>query len=98
MPSTQRKVVPPSEINPGDKVILVMGSTGSGMSHFINILTGMPEEPDAGKFDSCTRDVLAYSYGHQSGRFILVDTPGFDSTHYSSSYAVLEVVPKWLEQ
>ncbi|KAG6330585.1 hypothetical protein ID866_8503 [Astraeus odoratus] len=96
--SRPRIPITPSEISPDDTVILFMGSTASGMSNFINKLTGMPEEPDAGSLASRTRNIEAYSYDHANGRFIFVDTPGFNSTDGALPDAVLNVVARWLEQ
>ncbi|KAG6328377.1 hypothetical protein ID866_10712, partial [Astraeus odoratus] len=69
-----------SEIKCDDKVILVLGSSGSGMSNFINKLTGMEPEPGAGALVPCTRDIYAYACDSGGQRFVFVDTPGFDGT------------------
>ncbi|KAG6332664.1 hypothetical protein ID866_6425 [Astraeus odoratus] len=90
--------IPPPEVRSDDTVILFMGSTGSGMSNFINKLTGMSKEPDADDLDHYMRSVAAYPCTRANERFIFVDTPGFDSKHYSSLPEVLEVVAEWLEQ
>ncbi|KAG6332663.1 hypothetical protein ID866_6424 [Astraeus odoratus] len=74
-----------------------MGSTGSGMSNFINKLTGMQENSDAKGLESCTRHVVAYPYNLDNKRFIFVDTPGWNSQYYSSSEMVMEIVSRWLK-
>ncbi|KAI6041762.1 hypothetical protein EDC04DRAFT_1163459 [Pisolithus marmoratus] len=73
----------------------VMGTTGSGMSNFINALTNMRPEDGAHGYISCTADVIAYPCYHGGQRYIFVDTPGFNAT-YSSQKAVFERIAKWL--
>lgn len=90
-----RKALPRSEIRSTDIVIIVLGTTGSGMSNFINVLTGMKMEDGANGYISCTADVIAYPCYHGGQRYIFVDTPGFNAT-YSSQKAVFEKIAKWL--
>ncbi|KIM57537.1 hypothetical protein SCLCIDRAFT_64976, partial [Scleroderma citrinum Foug A] len=73
----------------------VLGTTGSGMSNFINKLTGMRPETRSQELISCTRDVTPYAYYHGDQRFVFVDTPGLDSAH-SSQRAVLKKTEDWL--
>ncbi|KAL4077511.1 hypothetical protein J3A83DRAFT_4155681, partial [Scleroderma citrinum] len=94
-PSYPRAEMPVSEIQPNDIVILFLGTTGSGMSNFINTLTGMREEYEADRLGSCTEDVNAYAYGRDGRRYIFVDTPGFNSSQ--SQHAVVRKIATWLE-
>ncbi|KAI6134321.1 hypothetical protein EDD17DRAFT_1651723 [Pisolithus thermaeus] len=90
-----RKAIHRSEIRSTDIVILVLGTTGSGMSNFINALTGMRPEDGAHGYVSCTADVIAYPCYYGTQRYIFVDTPGFNAT-YTSQKEVLEKIAKWL--
>ncbi|KAG6332548.1 hypothetical protein ID866_6539, partial [Astraeus odoratus] len=93
----ERTPIQPDEIQPSDIVILLMGTTGSGMSHFINTATGMREENDAWDLYSCTQNIAAYPHSSNDGRrFIFVDTPGFNGTNYSSQKVVLEELARWM--
>lgn len=85
-----------SEIKPSDVVILVSGTTGSGISNFINKLTGIEEEPQCGQLNSCTKDVRVYACNRDGRRFVFVDTPGFNATNLSQR-AVLRKAAEWLE-
>ncbi|KAI6113564.1 P-loop containing nucleoside triphosphate hydrolase protein [Pisolithus croceorrhizus] len=95
--TTLRPLVPISAIKPDDNVILVMGKTGSGMSNFINNLTGMPPEDGADQMLSCTENVCAYECNRNGRRFIFVDTPGLNNGKLSQS-AVFETIATWLEK
>ncbi|KAI6041766.1 hypothetical protein EDC04DRAFT_1163946 [Pisolithus marmoratus] len=75
----------------------VMGKTGSGMSNFINKLTGMPPEDGAEQLSSCTKGVNAYKSYRDRQRFIFVDTPGFNNQMMSQS-EVFEAIARWLEK
>ncbi|KAL4071608.1 hypothetical protein V8B97DRAFT_1870865, partial [Scleroderma yunnanense] len=91
-----RPTILASEIRPSDIVILVMGTTGSGMSNFINKLTGMAAERGTQALGSCTIDVRAYAYSRGTKRFIFVDTPGFNSSSQPQN-VVLNKIAHWLE-
>ncbi|KAL4071611.1 hypothetical protein V8B97DRAFT_410779 [Scleroderma yunnanense] len=90
-----RPTIQISEIEPSDMVIMFLGSTCSGMSNFINKLTGMPPECVAHSHGSCTIDVKAYACDRDGKRFIFVDTPGFNSSQ--SQNVVLKKIAYWLE-
>ncbi|KAI6009967.1 P-loop containing nucleoside triphosphate hydrolase protein [Pisolithus marmoratus] len=98
-PSTlrARSLVPTSAIKPDDVVILVMGKTGSGMSNFINKLTGMPPEDGAERLSSCTKEVYAYKCDHNGQRFIFLDTPGFNNQTMPQS-EVFRAIARWLKK
>ncbi|KAG6332550.1 hypothetical protein ID866_6541 [Astraeus odoratus] len=91
-----RPIIDVSKIESNDNVILVLGTTGSGMSNFINKLTGMPAEHNAQDLTSCTTDVRAYPCYRGGRRFVFVDTPGFKSV-YSSQNMVLKKLAEWLD-
>ncbi|KAI6134307.1 P-loop containing nucleoside triphosphate hydrolase protein [Pisolithus croceorrhizus] len=95
--TTLRMLVPTSAIKSDDVVILVMGKTGSGMSNFINKLTGMQPEEGADQLFSRTQDVCAYECYRNGQRFIFVDTPGFNNGKLPSS-AVFRAIAMWLEE
>ncbi|KAL4077510.1 hypothetical protein J3A83DRAFT_1593740 [Scleroderma citrinum] len=84
-----------SELSPTDVVILVLGTTGSGTTNFIDKLTGMPPESAMQSLRSCSMGVRAYAYNRGGKRFIFVDTPGFDSLQ--SRDVILRKVTYWLE-
>lgn len=90
-----RDSIPPSEIRSTDIVILVLGTTGSGMSNFINVLTGMRPEDGAHAYISCTEDVIAYPYYRGAQRYVFVDTPGF-SPILASQKVAFEKIAEWL--
>ncbi|KAL4071605.1 hypothetical protein V8B97DRAFT_409681 [Scleroderma yunnanense] len=92
----ERKPIPLSDIVPSDIVILILGITGSGMSNFINKLTGVEEERESRQLVSCTKDVKAYACVRGRQRFIFVDTPGFNAT-YMSQRAVFTKTAEWLQ-
>ncbi|KAI5984609.1 hypothetical protein EDD15DRAFT_1715092 [Pisolithus albus] len=72
----------------------MLGTTGSGMSNFINVVTGMGPEDGAHGYISCTKDVIAYPCYRGGRRYVFVDTPGFNATY--SSQKVFEKIAKWL--
>ncbi|KAH6880837.1 hypothetical protein BKA70DRAFT_1343009 [Coprinopsis sp. MPI-PUGE-AT-0042] len=88
---------------PGDIVILVLGSTGVGKSKFIQELTGDATIVVGHTLRSCTRDVSPYEVKdlqHSSlagRRLILVDTPGFDS-EYTDDAEIVRIIMVGLEQ
>ncbi|KAF5372403.1 hypothetical protein D9757_011616 [Collybiopsis confluens] len=65
-----------------DVVIAVMGSTGSGKSSFIKLLSGDDSVKTGDSLESETIDVRCIDFvDEESGRkVILVDTPGFDDS------------------
>ncbi|KIK19428.1 hypothetical protein PISMIDRAFT_153001 [Pisolithus microcarpus 441] len=95
--TTLRTLVSTSAIGPNDVVILVMGKTGSGMSNFINKLTGMQPEAGADGLSSCTQDAYAYECYRNGQRFIFVDTPGFNNEKLPTS-TVLRAIATWLKE
>ncbi|THU97593.1 P-loop containing nucleoside triphosphate hydrolase protein [Dendrothele bispora CBS 962.96] len=65
-----------------DVVIAVMGSTGTGKSSFIRLLTGDTDVAVGDSLESETSEVKVVSYRDpESGRNVkIVDTPGFDDS------------------
>lgn len=82
-----------------DKVVVLMGQTGSGKSTFINCAAGHDVAPVTHSVTSCTNDIRLFHCarpGHPNERIFLVDTPGFDHTKAQSPKGVLQQVSEWL--
>ncbi|KAI6160326.1 hypothetical protein EDD17DRAFT_831797 [Pisolithus thermaeus] len=72
-----------------------MGKAGSGISNFIDKLTGMkPEETE--ELSSRMKGVCAYEYYHSGQRFILVDTPGLNNGELLQG-AAFRAMATWLK-
>ncbi|KAL4071610.1 hypothetical protein V8B97DRAFT_1961131 [Scleroderma yunnanense] len=84
-----------SEVVASDIVIIVMGTTGTGMSHFIDKLTGMQPEEGPEQLVSYKRGIRAYACHYGRRRFVFVDTPGFTNTSLWQG-AVLRKIVDWL--
>ncbi|KAF8557902.1 hypothetical protein OG21DRAFT_1481907 [Imleria badia] len=83
--------------NPEDFVIVIMGSTGSGKTNFINKLTGNAEQLSACGLQSDTQDVIPSHISCAGHRIVLVDTPGIGDTRRQDN-EILRVIAKWLTQ
>ncbi|KAI6103943.1 P-loop containing nucleoside triphosphate hydrolase protein [Pisolithus croceorrhizus] len=81
----------------GPIIIALMGLTGSGMSNFINKLTGTREEKAAGQLKSHTQAIREFQVNHSNRQYVFVDTPGFDET-YRSDRDILRMIAEWLEK
>ncbi|KXN84710.1 hypothetical protein AN958_12137 [Leucoagaricus sp. SymC.cos] len=87
------------ELKVTDKVIALMGPTGSGKSTFISTISGA----DQGVHDlmSCTNEIKAMrvrvTREDEDIDVVLVDTPGFDDT-YKSDYEILQMISEWIKQ
>ncbi|KAH6918096.1 P-loop containing nucleoside triphosphate hydrolase protein [Coprinopsis sp. MPI-PUGE-AT-0042] len=82
-----------------DKVIVVMGQTGSGKSTFINCAVGHEVARVTHTVTSCTEDIQLLQCvhpKHPNQRVFLVDTPGFDHTKARSPRRILQRVSEWL--
>jgi len=66
-------------------------------AQFINQLTGNKAEKGAGRLQSCTQDVREFIANTSKGRYVFVDTPGFDDT-YRSDRDILQTIADWLEE
>ncbi|KAI0790008.1 P-loop containing nucleoside triphosphate hydrolase protein [Abortiporus biennis] len=75
--------------------IAVMGTTGSGKTTFINLLSGS-DLLVGENLASCTSDVqFSHQFDFEGRKVTLVDTPGFDDTLKSDSQ-VFEIICQWL--
>jgi len=86
------------DVRKDDKIIAIMGPTGSGKSNFIDKLTGKKWSGDA--LRSVTQNVRAIrikvAIPGSNEEIVLVDTPGFDDTH-RSDLEILEMIADWLK-
>jgi len=92
------KSIKAESLLPQDIIIAVMGPTGSGKSRFIGIATNDAYSNVGHTLESFTSKVHAVPYvrpKQKDGRFILVDTPGFDDTHKSDT-EILSMIADWL--
>ncbi|KAL4073381.1 P-loop containing nucleoside triphosphate hydrolase protein [Scleroderma citrinum] len=74
-----------------------MGPTGSGKSNFVNKLTRSKEDKAASGLKSHTQGIREFSVDTSKGRYVFVDTPGFDDT-YRSDRDILRTIAEWLER
>ncbi|KAF5367612.1 hypothetical protein D9757_010651 [Collybiopsis confluens] len=82
-----------------DVVIAVMGSTGSGKSSFIKLLSGSDSVKTGDSLDSDTIEVQRVDFvDKETGRkVVLVDTPGFDDSRSGmTDTEVLRSITKFL--
>jgi len=92
------KEISVANISSDDKVIALMGPTGTGKSTFINTATLQNGKTVGHSLESCTSDIRAVRFFHPTDNrsFIFVDTPGFDDTHKSDT-EILRMLASWLE-
>jgi 50S ribosome-binding GTPase len=102
--TSRRNTTPPRLQNAmapvdGESWILVMGMTGSGKSHFINLLAEEKDRVRVGhSLISTTADVQDHMYRMGDGRTVrLLDTPGFDDTNRSDA-DVLQTIANALNE
>ncbi|KAH7905079.1 P-loop containing nucleoside triphosphate hydrolase protein, partial [Hygrophoropsis aurantiaca] len=82
-----------------DIIIAIMGPTGTGKSTFINIATESKCATVGHDLDSCTQDIVAFTFPHPNDsnrNIVFVDTPGFDDSN-RSDYDILREISRWLE-
>ncbi|KAF9449509.1 kinase-like protein, partial [Macrolepiota fuliginosa MF-IS2] len=92
--------IPTEKLRSEDIIIAVMGPTGTGKSHFIDVLTrSQPGTRSGHKLGSHTGEVqCTILKGYEGNRsLVLVDTPGFDDTE-KSDMEILDMISKWLEK
>lgn len=75
--------------------ILVMGSTGTGKSTFINLVSGSNLRVGTGLRSQTATVELSKTFEHKSQRIVMVDTPGFDDT-VKSDADVLTTIATYL--
>ncbi|KAI6133584.1 P-loop containing nucleoside triphosphate hydrolase protein [Pisolithus croceorrhizus] len=89
-------VATPSPIDPNTTVyVVVMGSTGSGKTTFINLASGSELRVGSG-LESCTNEVqtsIPFKVGGK--QVVLLDTPGFDDTSMTDT-DVLRIISAYL--
>jgi energy-coupling factor transporter ATP-binding protein EcfA2 len=79
-----------------DKVVVVMGPTGSGKSTFIDCATRQDGNTIGHKLRSFTKDIRTVRIEHPKiGSVVFVDTPGFDDT-FKSDLEILTTIANWL--
>jgi len=61
-------------------MILVIGQTGAGKSHFINSIVGKKVVEESAHLDSCTKRPELVEVMVDRNNFLMVDTPGFNDT------------------
>ncbi|KAJ2915301.1 hypothetical protein MD484_g5092, partial [Candolleomyces efflorescens] len=100
-PETPRPASP-EDVRPDDLIIVIMGSTRSGKSTFINRFCGKDVRQVYHGLKSCTKEIGATTYTlpstHPSWpgrRVVLVDTPSFDHTD-EGEFEILRRISMWL--
>ncbi|KDR79476.1 hypothetical protein GALMADRAFT_1242279 [Galerina marginata CBS 339.88] len=83
-------------------LILVIGATGAGKSHFINTAHGA-QKVEVGKgLSPCTVKVgvsyVVTPHKYPQYRIGLVDTPGFDATAKGNDFETLKGITAWLKE
>ncbi|KAJ5118862.1 hypothetical protein N7448_010567 [Penicillium atrosanguineum] len=84
-----------SKLTPADAVIVVLGPTGVGKSHFIRAATGDSSIKVGATLESVTDRLNVYRTEINDQSVVLVDTVGFDDT-YRSDTDILREIATWL--
>ena len=63
---------------------------------FVNKLTGNKEEKTASRLGSRTQDIREFTTITNKGRYVFIDTPGFDNDS-SFDADILRIIADWLE-
>jgi GTP-binding protein EngB required for normal cell division len=84
------------DISQQDKIVVVMGPTGSGKSTFIDCAARQDGQNVGHQLRTFTTDIRTVRVDHPTlGSVVFVDTPGFDNTA-KSDVEVLTVIADWL--
>ncbi|KIM71210.1 hypothetical protein PILCRDRAFT_827098 [Piloderma croceum F 1598] len=85
------------QVTKQDRVVAVMGPTGTGKSTFIEYATRQNGQTIGHGLQSCTEDIriVRVNHPHDGRPVALVDTPGFDDT-YKSDNEILTMIANWL--
>ncbi|KAI9784186.1 MAG: hypothetical protein M1839_002692 [Geoglossum umbratile] len=83
-----------SKLKSEDRLIAVMGATGSGKSSFVQSITGR-KDIVGDSLCSETSEIHSYCVVVESVSFVLIDTPGFDDT-FGSDTDILKKIEDWL--
>ncbi|PVF99828.1 hypothetical protein CPB86DRAFT_262054 [Serendipita vermifera] len=85
-------------LSPSDKVIIILGETGAGKTHFINVAARRNNIGVGTSLADCTKDIDLVQIRHptQHHNIVLVDTPGFNAT-YRSDGDTLNIITSWLQ-
>ncbi|KZP06255.1 hypothetical protein FIBSPDRAFT_876710 [Athelia psychrophila] len=89
----QNKAEPVLTISSRDKIVVLMGSTGSGKSTFIEHATGQSDMSIGHSLVSqtdCSRAVRC-KHPHDGGSVIFVDTPGLDRLRKTDIEVIIEI-------
>ncbi|KAF9449500.1 hypothetical protein P691DRAFT_667336 [Macrolepiota fuliginosa MF-IS2] len=92
--------IPTEKLRSEDIVIAVMGPTGTGRSHFIDVLTRQkPGTRSGNELKTHTSEVQCTILEKYEGNrnLVVVDTPGFDDTE-GSDMEILDMISTWLEK
>ncbi|KAF8232380.1 hypothetical protein L208DRAFT_1397596 [Tricholoma matsutake] len=97
--SVKAKRVDVGKITDDDRIIALMGPTGTGKSTFIDIATCQQNKNVGHRLESYTSEVRAVRYPHPTTLipYVLVDTPGFNDTNKTDA-EVLTMIADWLKK
>ncbi|KAF8055865.1 P-loop containing nucleoside triphosphate hydrolase protein [Lyophyllum atratum] len=87
----------PEDPRETDRVIVLMGPTGSGKSTFVNKLLNDTVASVGNDLESHTAHIQPFIFPHRTGRIVVIDTPGFDTT-YVDDQEILRRIADWLVQ
>jgi len=87
----------PPNFSQEDKVVVVMGPTGSGKSTLIELATGQDCQTIGHGLQSYTEDIRSVRVMHPTHNYpvVFVDTPGFDDT-YRPDIEILTLTARFL--
>ncbi|KAF5356828.1 hypothetical protein D9756_006605 [Leucocoprinus leucothites] len=88
-----------SQVRQDDIIVAFMGPTGSGKSHFIDLLTDQKDKRANNTLSSVTQDIGAtrvpFPGDTQRRSVVFVDTPGFDDSG-KTDFEILKLINDWL--
>ncbi|KAJ8502986.1 hypothetical protein ONZ45_g11262 [Pleurotus djamor] len=85
-----------SQVRPNDKIIILMGATGSGKTTFINTAVGRDIGEVSHSLRPCTRRPQAFRYQHEGRYVVFIDTPGLDESSVREA-EVMTTLSSWLD-